>query len=452
MEIQIKSSWKQFLLTIFILLLVVNLFAQWEPDVRLTYDDSYSYTSWYNARCIAATGETTHIIWWDNRNENFEIFYKRSINGGILWGADSQLTNNSAFSAFPCIATEGSSVHVVWVDERDGNYEIYYKNSFDGGTTWSPDTGLTNDPAPSESPSIAVIGNTVHIAWMDSCDGNCDIFYKRSIDNGLTWELDTNLSCDTSISYNPCIAVNDSFIHIVWFDDQLSSGNSDIYYKRSSDGGITWSSNIQLTDTVTYSIYPSIAVSGLNVHVTWHGSRDSTYNIFYKRSTTYGNYEIYYKYSSNGGATWNSDTGLTACPLWSYNPSLKVSDSIVHVVWHDNRDGNYEIYYKRNPTGNMGFLENSDKRLNTRDLRLFYHPNPFTEKTVIGFKGSGVQEFNSQLPNSPTPQLTIYDVSGRLVKSVPLTHNHLSLGIDLKAGIYFLKADGKSAGKVVKVR
>ncbi|TES94241.1 MAG: T9SS type A sorting domain-containing protein, partial [Candidatus Cloacimonadota bacterium] len=46
---------------------------------------------------------------------------------------------------------------------------------------------------------------------------------------------------------------------------------------------------------------------------------------------------------------------------------------------------------------------------------------------------------------------TIYDVSGRLVKSVPLTTNSLSFGTDLQPGIYFLKVDGVNIGKVVKV-
>jgi len=85
-------------------------------------------------------------------------------------------------------------------------------------------------------------------------------------------------------------------------------------------------------------------------------------------------------------------------------------------------------------------------------------PNPFATKTVIEFKSSGVREFNSKLPNSPTPQLRIYDVSGRLVKSFSLFSPHSSLissvtwdgknylGKKIAPGIYFvqLKADGIS--------
>jgi len=54
-------------------------------------------------------------------------------------------------------------------------------------------------------------------------------------------------------------------------------------------------------------------------------------------------------------------------------------------------------------------------------------PNPFTTKTVIEFKSSRVQEFNSQLSNSSTPQLRIYDASGRLVKSFSLIPHPSSL-------------------------
>ncbi len=71
-------------------------------------------------------------------------------------------------------------------------------------------------------------------------------------------------------------------------------------------------------------------------------------------------------------------------------------------------------------------------------------PNPFTTSTTIYFP--------STEHRAESIELKIYDVSGRLVKSVPLTTNHLSLGTDLNPGIYFLKSKGRYVGKVVKVR
>ncbi|MCK4397010.1 T9SS type A sorting domain-containing protein [candidate division WOR-3 bacterium] len=78
-----------------------------------------------------------------------------------------------------------------------------------------------------------------------------------------------------------------------------------------------------------------------------------------------------------------------------------------------------------------------------KDIYIIYHPNPFTSEVSV--KCSGISE-------KQKVTLEIYDVSGRLVKSVPITTRHLSLGTDLKLGIYFLKLNGKYVGKVVKVR
>ncbi len=50
-----------------------------------------------------------------------EIYYKRSTDAGVSWGADTRLTNNTADSEYPSVAVSGSVVHVVWHDDRDGN-------------------------------------------------------------------------------------------------------------------------------------------------------------------------------------------------------------------------------------------------------------------------------------------------------------------------------------------
>ncbi len=78
--------------------LIENCFAQWQPDVRLTNDPANSYTSYNNAWCIASSGIVVHVVWYDNRDGNNEIYYKRSTDAGVSWGADTRLTNNTAES------------------------------------------------------------------------------------------------------------------------------------------------------------------------------------------------------------------------------------------------------------------------------------------------------------------------------------------------------------------
>ena len=210
MEIQIKSSWKQFFLTILLLLSVANLFAQWQPDVRLTYDDSISFTSFNNAWCIASDINIVHVVWFDDRDGNPEIYYKRSTDGGATWEPDTtRLTNDPAYSFSASAAVSGSNVHVVWRDDRNGaNGEIYYKRSTDGGVNWGTDTRLTDDPAFSRYPSVAVSGSNVHVVWHDYRDGDYEIYYKRSTNGGGNWGTDTRLTDNSGSSGYPSIAVS----------------------------------------------------------------------------------------------------------------------------------------------------------------------------------------------------------------------------------------------------
>jgi len=56
------------------------------------------------------------------------------VNGGKDFGQRQPLTQRDSHS--PSIAVEEGIVHVVWRDKRDGNDEIYYMHSGDNGATW----------------------------------------------------------------------------------------------------------------------------------------------------------------------------------------------------------------------------------------------------------------------------------------------------------------------------
>ena len=184
-------------LAVLLTLYTHSLFAQWQPDVRLTNDPAYSGPSENNARCTAASGNAVHVVWYDFRNGNYEIYYKRSTDAGISWAADTRLTNNSAASFSPSVTVSGPVVHVLWNDRRDGNYEIYYKRSTDAGVSWGADTRLTNNIVHSQFSSIAVFGSVVHIVYRE----NNDIYYKRSTDAGISWGADIRLTNQILLPY-----------------------------------------------------------------------------------------------------------------------------------------------------------------------------------------------------------------------------------------------------------
>jgi hypothetical protein len=456
-----------------------NLFAQWQTDVRLTNFDNSSYTSYNNAWNVASSGNIVHAVWYDSRvsSINYEIYYKRSTDAGLSWGADIRLTNNAGDSHLPSVSVSGSVVHVAWQDKRDGNFEIYYKRSTDAGLSWEADTRLTNAIYDSWHPSVSVSGSDVHIAWQDRREVNDEIYYIRSTDGGVSWGSDTRLTDNSAISAIPSVTVSGQNVHVVW--DDIRDGNAEIYYKRSTDGGVSWGSDIRLTNNSASSTNASVTVSGSIVHVTWQDRRFE-WDIFYKRSTDGGvsweadsrltnnsadswypsvsvsgsvvhivwqdrrdgNDEIYYKRSTDDGVSWETDIRLTVfvSGAGAWNPSVSVSGSVIHVVWNDYRIGS-EIWYKRNPTGNPVGIVSLNSEVPEKFSLSQNYPNPFNPVTKLEF-GIPASRGESKLGYV---SLKIYDVRGREVSE--LVSEQLSPGLyevefngsNYTSGVYFYK-------------
>jgi hypothetical protein len=459
---------KHLLFTSFLILVTLISHAQWQPDVRLTNNPSPSNTSLNNAWCVAASGDSVLAVWDDQRDGNYEIYYKRSTDAGVSWGEDTRLTN-SAYSYDPCISISGLIVHVVWQELVDGHYEMYYKRSTDGGVSWDADTRLTTTTSDSWNPSIAVNGSAVHVVWEDERQGNSEIYYKGSTDGGVTWGVDTRLSNDPANSWNPSVAVSGSVVHVAWYDDRNGAGNWEIYYKRSTDGGLSWGDETRMTNNSHVSRYPCIAVSGSVIHLVWHDDRDGNYDIYYKRSTDGGitwsadtrlttdpgnalfpcvavsgttvhvvwidprdtpNVEIYYKRSTDGGLSWETDEKLSNSFLSTY-PSVAVSGSVIHVVWQDLRDGNYEIYYKRNPSNSEVGL----KELSSSNMKFTVFPNPASAEIKV----RSLENIN---------ELSITDIYGKEIYHSKILNPTTELLIptsDFTSGIYIIKV--KKGGK-----
>lgn len=461
---------------LFCFLIAQSLNAQWQPDVRLTNNPQNSNTSMNNAWCIAASGLFLHVVWFDSRDGNWEIYYKRSTDAGVSWGADMRLTDNISESRFPSVTVSGAVVHVVWFDLRDGanNYEIYHKRSTDNGESWGPDTRLTNNPAFSVHPSVSASGTAVHVVWHDSRTiANYEIYYKRSFDGGVNWGADTRLTNIDGESTTSSVMALDSIVHVVWQDNRHGANNYEIYYKRSHDEGASWGADVRMTNNDAISSNPSVAASGSAVHVVWYDLRDGDYEIYYKRSPSRGvswgvdtrltnsvgasytpsvavsdsvvhvvwqefrdgNAEIYYKRSADEGLSWGADTRLTDKTASSGSPSVAASGTAVHVVWEDLRDVNSEIYYKRDPAGGVTGVEQNGAEIQN-EFKLFQnHPNPFHSATTISFN----------IPTQSLVSLSVFDAMGREVAN--LFAEELGVGSyskqwnasGLSSGVYYFR-------------
>jgi hypothetical protein len=78
---------------------------------------------------------------------------------------------------------------------------------------------------------------------------------------------------------------------------EVFESGSQIFYRNSSDGGATWQTTLRLTDGYTTNAYPCIAERSGNVYAVWQKQNTSSW-------------DLAYSYSTNGGTTWLSQPSI----------------------------------------------------------------------------------------------------------------------------------------------
>lgn len=305
----------------------------WTTNKRLTWTAGKSTQP---ALAVDPFG-ALHVVWQDDTPGNGDIYYKTSPDNGANWSAGGRIAWTTGISQAPAIAVDSwGNLHVLWYDYTPGNYEIYSMTSTNGGASWSKNQRVTWTSGWSGHPAIAVdTAANLHLVWADETPGSSEIYYKNSLDGGGSWSAGQRLTWNAGISQAPVIAVDSSgVLHVAWWDN--TPGNAEIYYKKSTTGGVYWTSNSRLTWSPADSQGPAIAIdSSGNLHLVWWDSAP-------------GNAEIYYKQSTDEGVSWTTNTRLTWTSGNSYGPAIAVDYlGNLHVVWSDDTPGNYELFYRR---------------------------------------------------------------------------------------------------------
>jgi uncharacterized repeat protein (TIGR01451 family) len=241
-----------------------------------------------------------YVAWKDFTNGGFiSLMYS---DNGTTWSNRIQMgVANNVQGAWPAVAPNGD-VYVAWLHwvAFPDFIDIKMARSTDGGDSLTPITPpLVNgvnprDAVPTTACARPALNGNIRIASLPQAvvspngdlhavysydpDGYntgdvIDVFYRRSTDNGATWEPEIRLNDDVTDNDNFMVTISagdDGTLVATWYDRRLDVNNLlfDFYMSVSKDGGQSWEPNVRVSD-VSSPVYidPSMATC-------YHGDYD----------------------------------------------------------------------------------------------------------------------------------------------------------------------------------
>jgi hypothetical protein len=446
----------------------------WDTIIRLTTNPASQVTGYSGQRSVAVDGAgDVHVVWLDQRNVPYQIWYRRYDAGTSTWQAETALTSRQANCFQPSIACDSvGNVHLAWHIGSSMGTGIWAKRYTATTRHWRADTLIdsTSTSNPQLYPSVACVPGTgdIAVAWYGSPDSG--MYYQvflRERHSATGWDSAMQVS-EASVSHDQVsvAAGRNGDLAVVWVGKDFGDDSYDQVYCRLRVGA-DWQGVERVSDMpLAWRQYaPSVAFDPEGaVHVVWHGRTlsNSYYQVFYRMRDAGGWSEI----DSIGGtrpyqqqfasiacddvgrchAVWCSQAGGTNFQLaygqrdtdgvWSTpmvltgldsgdvsHPSVACgADSSVHIVWYDVSSGNPDVYYLRGVIPNTGAVEENRKPQT---------PSLAPRATIIR---SGVLNLESAVRDLGSG-IVLLDASGRRRFSLRPGSNDVRR---LPAGVYFI--------------
>ncbi len=243
---------------------------------------------------------------------------------------ESGWADNNSSSSFP------GRMYISWNDFNVGVGALFVTYSTDNGSTWHSPITVANQA--NFIRNVQITGDKmtgdVYIAGMDEGGGgfphnDTNLIFK-STDGGNTWaNTYTGPSFPgpgvTAVGYFADMfsdgggywrhegwgqpAALNHIVHLVYAQHGAGADPGDVYYIRSTDGGVTFSAPLKLnTDSTTRPQWePTLSVSESGtLFATWYDARESVSCT--RGDSTVPCYRIWSRKSTDNGVTWLPDS------------------------------------------------------------------------------------------------------------------------------------------------
>jgi hypothetical protein len=261
-------------------------------------------------------GRTAYASWLQDNKST--IVVAKSTDFGVTWTTVVANSTNAGVDK-DVLTVRGNDVYVGYNHAQ----KVWVSASHDAGATftsaivnpngklgWSLAGGATIDPA----------GN-VYYAWAGytqngGAKGPVNLYVSKSSDGGATWSLTlldvsgspfdcSAYSCGWAFLGAQITMTSDASgtLYALWNAGAVDKGPERIYFSSSTNAGATWQArqDVSLAAQGVENSFPAITAGASgDVRIAWMDSRNAPL------------WNVYYRSSTNGGATWSGETRLSS--------------------------------------------------------------------------------------------------------------------------------------------
>ena len=206
----------------------------------------------------------------------------------IYFGDEINISKNNGTSELPQITAEGNNVYVVWQDNTNGNYDVYFAYSPDNGKNFESIRNLSKNNGTSELPQIATYKDLVYVIWKDSTSGTDRIFFKdgqKENSTNITEFGSLNKLVSIGNVSKPKIVAGSNFFSGIWTSNLANASVIEFYPVKFFDNS---NNPIQLTKLSSKDSITNVSIFGHNsdTYLVWENKKISNGDIFFKKIST----------------------------------------------------------------------------------------------------------------------------------------------------------------------
>ncbi len=273
---------------------------------------SMTAATFHDKEWLAVNPNNGHVyVTWTafNLYAASSLVFSKSTDGGVTWSTPVVISDlremELQVQGSAIVVDRNNTIHVVWIDFATNT--VRYASSNDEGETWTQPRSIASvKPLPSSLPngdyrtptlmamavdnSNSTYAGSLYATWNDYSTGDADILLIYSRDHGKTWSEPILVNNDntTNDQFFPAIAVSDKgWVHMIFYDRRDDPDNTllSVYYARSTDGGLNFTNQTNIT-TVMFDgdnssgpfigDYLGIACGPTKAHAVWCDTRNGT--------------------------------------------------------------------------------------------------------------------------------------------------------------------------------